>query len=598
MKPNFSKNCLWASLIIEEMVRCGVRFFVLSPGARSAPLAKAVAEHPNVTSTVHFDERGAAYYALGYAKASRKPAALICTSGTATANYFPAIIEASYACVPLLVITADRPPELTDSGANQTIRQTDLYGNHVRWATTLPCPTDDIAPENILPIIDQAVHHALGQQPGPVHINSPFREPLIFDAKKHKPSISPKLETWKKSTQPYTTWHSPSLSKKPSLSTQTAKSLLQQVNADMPGCIIASETTGASDDTQAILALAQHLNWHVLPDITSGLRLGATHPQTLPYYDLMLDRDDAPYLIPHQTVIHFGGQITSKRLLTFLKNASPKTYVHIDPYARRSDPFSLATHQLNISPADFYEWIKDNTKPWKPANHNTRHQEKQQQAALHLTQAIAAALDACLPNDDTLTEPTVCRTISAMIPHNHALFLGNSLPIREMDTFGTHAGAPAKVYANRGASGIDGNIATTAGILASGCSGLTAIIGDLAFLHDINSLHLLTKTQTPTVLVILNNDGGGIFQFLEVKNLTPIFDRYFVVPHGYTFQHAADLFKIPYEYPQTQHEFLHAYLRAVQSPHTTILEIKTDPIKNTQLHNHIRNIIRNQKAGS
>lgn len=584
-------NYEWARLIVEELARTGVHMFFISPGARSAPLTAAVAANRRLRAVVHYDERGAAFCALGYAKSAKTPAALICTSGTATANYFPAVIEASYAHVPLIILTADRPPEVIDSGANQTIRQHGLYGEHVRFAITLACPTPSVPPETLLTAIDDAVHSALKPKPGPVHINCPFREPLLFTSKSEShPAQSEQFRRWKSGTAPFTTWLPHGAN---ALRLQNEKQL-QEV-ADLlceaqNGLVIAGHLASFGE-REAVLAIAEAIKWPIFPDICSGLRLGTQSEMLFPYYDLVVDAKKWSKQLAPDTVLHVGGALTSKRLLSFLKASAPKTYLQIHTEISRYDPLGMVTHRIHAEIPTFAEWLLDHT-----GEKNKKIQRKLykpgQTRVLPVVQTLAVAierkLDELMREREDLTEPAVCRALSKLVPENHNLFLGNSLPIREIDTFASNLGRPTSVYANRGASGIDGNIATAVGIAQGTSSGVTVLLGDLALLHDLNSLALLKAIHTPFVIVVLNNDGGGIFHFLEVAKLGKAFEPYFVTPHGMTFSAAADLFGLEYVCPKTLTEFCRSYQKMSVASHASIIEICTNREETVKTHKRWR----------
>jgi 2-succinyl-5-enolpyruvyl-6-hydroxy-3-cyclohexene-1-carboxylate synthase len=309
-------NQLWATLLIEELVRNGITRFVLSPGSRSTPLTTAVAQHPKTNNTVHYDERGAAFYALGHAKATGNPTALLCTSGTATANYLPAIIEASESRIPLIVLTADRPPELLDCEANQAIDQQDLYKNYTRWATTLPCPDPAIDPAVLLTTVDQAVYRAQRAPRGPVHLNCMFREPLAPTPDASIPNAyCDTLTQWTNTDAPYTQYHLP----KVSLFTEEQGAFIQTITNAQRGWLVVGELTSEAE-TEAAQALANALQWPVFPEVTSGLRLTTGAPAPVLHYDAILrnfDSDDRP---TPDLVLHIGGPLVSKELPAFISS--------------------------------------------------------------------------------------------------------------------------------------------------------------------------------------------------------------------------------------------------------------------------------------
>ena len=255
--PNI--NYLWANLLIEELIRNGVDYFCVSPGSRSSPLTLAVANHKNAHAHVHFDERGSAFHALGYVSATRKPCAIITTSGTAAANLFPAIIEASKKKIPLIVMTADRPPELRFTGAHQTIDQTKIYGEYVRWYFDLPCPTPDIPPEFILTTVDQAVSRAKGNPGGPVHLNCMFREPLAPIKKTFRVSTyTQSIKAWQTGNSIYTKYVLPKLD----LEQSDINHISSAIGKIRSGIIIAGKLS-TREEQKAILKISERLNWPI-----------------------------------------------------------------------------------------------------------------------------------------------------------------------------------------------------------------------------------------------------------------------------------------------------------------------------------------------
>ncbi|HOJ33202.1 MAG TPA: 2-succinyl-5-enolpyruvyl-6-hydroxy-3-cyclohexene-1-carboxylic-acid synthase [Candidatus Hydrogenedentes bacterium] len=584
-------NYEWARFIVEELARTGVHMFFISPGARSAPLTAAVAANQRVKTVVHYDERGAAFCALGYAKSTKSPAALICTSGTATANYFPAVIEASYANVPLIILTADRPPELIDSGANQTIRQHGLYGEHVRFAITLACPTSSVPPETLLTAIDDAVRRALKPKPGPVHINCPFREPLLFTSKPESyPVRSKNSRQWQSGTAPFTTWlpHATNVSSLPI--DKEVQEIADSLSKTQKGLVIAGHLSSRAE-REAVVAIAETIQWPIFPDICSGLRLGTQHELLFPYYDLVLDSKDWSREFTPDAVLHVGGALTSKRLLSFLKASAPKTYLQICTEISRYDPLGMVTHRIDAEIPPFVELVLRHVGKKQKKSHRKLYKTVPTRGVpmvQTLSLVVEHKLDELMEEREEITEPAVCRALSKLVPENHNLFLGNSLPIREMDTFGSNRGSSVSVFANRGASGIDGNIATAVGIAKGTSSGVTVLLGDLAFLHDLNSLALLKTIRTPFVIIVLNNDGGGIFHFLDVAKLRGDFEPYFVTPHGMTFSPAADLFDLGYFCPKTLTEFRKIYQKMSAAPHASIIEVRTNREETVKIHERWR----------
>lgn len=567
--PNI--NFLWARLLIGELVRCGVAFFQISPGSRSTPLALVAAEHPKARSLAHFDERGAAFHALGHARATGRPVALICTSGSAVANYWPAVVEAAQSHVPLLLLTADRPPELTDCGANQAISQSRIYGDYVRWRFDLPCPDPRIAAAVVLTTVDQAVHRALGMPPGPVHLNCPFREPLapLPDGTDPKASLTG-LGDWFGSDAPYVRYAQPTAS----AADEDIRALAESCNHCARGVLVVGRLR-PGQETKSARTLASALQWPVFADVASGLRLSVDKLPVVPYADQALLSGRFRALCAPDMVLRIGGPVTSKRLNEFLAMPRAEQWLITD-HPSRQDPAHRPCQRIEGNLAECCAALVRQCAFRPNADWAAR------------IQAASAAVAGVLRNWEQgqtgLSEPLIARLVSSRAPERSVLFLGNSMPIRDMDMFGLPDGPALEVVVQRGASGIDGNTANAAGYARATGRPLTAVIGDLAALHDLNSLALLRGLETPFALVVTNNDGGGIFSFLPVAGYAEHFEDAFGTPHGLTFEAAAAMFGLRYAQPAAAAEFVAVYHDALAAHGATIIEVRSDRGANAALH--------------
>lgn len=341
--PNI--NHLWADLMIEELIRNGIDTFCISPGSRSTPLTVAVARHPKAQSFIHFDERGSAFRALGIAAATHHPCVIITTSGTAAANLFPAIIEASKKKLPLIVLTADRPPELRSTGAHQTIDQVKMYGDYVRWQFDMPCPTTDIAPEFVLTTIDQAISRAMDNPNGPTHINCMYRE--LQELEEVKPawkSYLKSISAWQKNSDAYTQY----VVSKPQLQRADLDLIVAKIKGIKSGIIV----VGKLSDTQEqknVLKLAEKLNWPIFPDVVSGLRLGITHKNIISYFDQILLSSKFQTKYKPDGILHLGGRITSKRWYQYMEKVAPSQYIMALSHPLRNDPLHNVTTRVQCT---------------------------------------------------------------------------------------------------------------------------------------------------------------------------------------------------------------------------------------------------------
>ncbi|NQV30767.1 MAG: 2-succinyl-5-enolpyruvyl-6-hydroxy-3-cyclohexene-1-carboxylic-acid synthase [Candidatus Marinimicrobia bacterium] len=568
-----SQNLTVSEWIIEELIRLGSTQFVISPGSRSTPLTVAAARNPRANTVVHIDERGAAFFALGYARSTGTPAVLICTSGTAVANYFPAVVEASMDNIPLIVLSADRPPELIGVGANQAIFQENIFGIYTRSSVNLPPPEKTPSSEHPLRMIDKVYDASTGLRPGPVHINCQFREPLLTSM--DDTASLDATESWRKSKTRYTQKEPYNL---PNPSEQI-ELLLKKLRSNKRGVIIVGRSVDSIHD-EAILNLAKTLSWPILPDIQSRLRF-QIHPQIINHFDLLLLKKEVTESLPNM-VIHFGGAFTSKRLLNYL-NHPQIFYVSIKETSERVDP----NHQVDLRIQGSLESTFDSIhmSQVKPqADWHTHWQSAEAE--------ISRLIDQQMESEPFISEPSIAYFLSKSLPQNHSLMLGNSMPIREMEMFAKAGYFNGRISGNRGASGIDGLLATAAGYQSGSHVPLTLLIGDLAFLHDLNSLGLIKNSAQPIIVILINNKGGGIFSFLPIHSESDIFESFFATPHELSFEKAADLFSLNYSRANDLPEFEANYLKAHDSAQSTLIEVNTDRSENYALHQRLFDIIR------
>ena len=561
-------NRLWATLIVEELVRSGVDFFCVAPGSRSTPLVAALAENKAAKSLIHFDERGTAFVALGYARASGRPAAWITTSGTAVANGLPAVAEAATDGVPMILLTADRPPELRQTGANQTIDQPDIFGDFVRWRFDLPAPEEAVDPAMVLTTVDQAVYRARRAPSGPVHLNLMFREPFIPEGPDEE---LPAPARWKKSAAPYTRY----AATRPAVDLDEIERLWEALRPMKRGLVVAGRLPSRKQG-EAVLQLAESIGWPLLPDVGSQVRLGAHSENLVPYYDALLASEPFKEAHAPEAVLHFGGRPLSKRLEQFLAQSGPDPYVVARENPFRLDPGHRVTHSIEISVPDLCATLAEVAGDDASADYLWARSWRE------ASKKVDGYLDRVFERMEQLNEPFVARLISRRLPEGHALVVASSMPIRDLDTYAAPDGAPAPLAANRGASGIDGTVATAAGFARGAERPVTLLIGDLALLHDLNSLAVLRGM--PVVVVVLNNDGGAIFSFLPVARHEAFFEPYFGTPQGVSFEGAAKMFGLEYDLPRTAGEFAESYRVATTRNTPTLIEVRTERRENTELH--------------
>lgn len=572
------RNSFRAQVIIEELLRCGVGFFAVSPGSRSSLLVCALAEQNHADSIIHYDERGAAFYALGYTRATGKPAVVICTSGTAVANLLPAVVEASIDRLPLILLTADRPSELRNTGANQTITQPGIFSNYPRWEIDLADSGESVDVAGLLSAIDTAVYKSLRSPAGPVHINCQFTEPLESVDTKNIFAVSTVATEWQSHKKPFRTHYRPVVS----IDDTTLTRITKQIVATSNGLIVVGRLD-KPNDAKAIQTLADKLGWPLFADIQSGLRLGNNGTNSIGYYDHLLLQPKIADEWKPDTVLHFGAVPTSKRLLQFLQRVRPNTYFQFVDHPMILDPMHLVTERIGCDITIACEQLVSRITSITAQQHGSELKKRNEQ--------IQQILETGLTKEQQITEPFIARTISKLIPKEHSLFLASSMPIREMDMYAATNGPPITVGANRGASGIDGTSASACGFASGHKQPVTLLIGDLALLHDLNSLQLAAQSQYPITIVVVNNDGGGIFHFLPIAQATPHFEKWFGTPHGLKFKDAAAMFKLEYHAPQSPEQFTTIYQQAISSKVSSIIEVQTDRQENIAFHRRLQNQI-------
>jgi 2-succinyl-5-enolpyruvyl-6-hydroxy-3-cyclohexene-1-carboxylate synthase len=476
------------------------------------------------------------------------------------------VVEASTDGVPMILLTADRPPELRQTGANQTIDQPDIFGDYVRWRFDLPAPDLAIDPAMVLTTVDQAAYRALRSPHGPVHLNLMFREPFLPEAEDGLRGPTP----WAEGDEPYTRY----TATKPAVDESEIQALWQTLRPAKRGLVVAGRLASRKQG-EAVMRLADALGWPLLPDVGSQVRLGADAENLVAYYDVLLANDSFSGAHAPEAVVHVGGRALSKRLERFLGRSRPDPYVVVRENPFRLDPAHRVTHSIEADVIGFCAAVV-RVATEDPPSEDTSWSASWREAS----EKVGRYLDGV--SSEEPNEPSVARGVSRNVPRNHGLVVASSMPVRDLDTYASAGGAPVPVAANRGASGIDGTVATAAGFARGLGRPVTLLIGDLALLHDLNSLAMLR--DVPVVVVVLNNDGGGIFSFLPVARHNEFFEPYFGTPQGVGFGPAAGMFGLGYEQPSTMGEFLEAYAGACAGGRSSILEVRTNRGENVRLH--------------
>ncbi len=546
-------NLNWCLALLDGLVSAGVSEIVLSPGSRNTPLTLAAILHPQLTYHVIVDERSAAFFALGLARKSEGPVALGCTSGTAVANWMPGVVEANQQQIPLLLLSADRPWELQQCSANQTIDQIKFFGQQVRAFHQLPLAEgEEKSLQRIMSLGRQMVRQTMMPCPGPVHANLPLREPLVAEVVPdgHKPvPVIPQRDGEVR------------------LDADTVQKTASILSAK-PGIIIC----GPSADSRAILELGDALACPVLADPLSNLRY-CSATDAVVHYDLFLRHAQCADLVA-EWVLYFGETPVSKPLQTYLHGQAKARHLRVDKNAREMLQGGVILETLVASDQAFCsQMLQETLRPAASAWH--------QQWQLFEQQAITLLQKLKLPPEGQLI-----RQALQELPPQSNLFVGNSLTVRFMDTYSGRQEKNFSVFGNRGASGIDGNLSTLSGIASASpaTEKVLGIMGDLSLFHDLNSL--ATARNQDMILLLFNNHGGGIFDYLPQVSL-PDYEACWRTPVTLDHEHIAKAFHIAYVKVEALNEFEALFTKALQSPGMQLIEIMVDSAESNRRHRTI-----------
>ena len=551
----------FARTLVDEWVRHGITDACLAPGSRSAPLALALATDTRIRLHVHLDERSASFFALGLAKASGAPAILLCTSGTAAASFHPAVLEAHHARVPMIVCTADRPPELRDAGAGQTVDHVKLYGDKVRWYCDPGVPDErpDVGAE-WRGLASRAAHESLGPPAGPVHLNLPFREPLI-------PTGEPLVDAPGRSHDRPWTARAPG-EQAPSVAMLDA--LADLVSSTRRGVVLAGWGAGARPAT--VRAFADATGWPVLADPISNLRV----PGTVSAYDPLL-RDSRFALEQRpELVFRIGALPTNKPALQWLDPDMPQVFV--DPENTWHDPRHAASGRM-LADA---ELLLAAITPRLSAPSDTTWLDSWRRAEL----AARAAIDAVVDEWDDPFEGRVARDVVAELPDDASFLVASSMPVRDVESFAA-AREGARFYANRGVNGIDGFVSTVFGVAAASDGPTVALLGDLCFLHDSNGLLGALDRDLDVTFVVVDNGGGGIFSFLPQAQLSEHFEKLFGTPQSVDIAALARVHDIPTVDVDSASAVVPAVRESIASGSVGVVRVLTDRATNVTRHRDV-----------
>ena len=577
-----SRALFAARCLLDELERGGLRDACLAPGSRSTPLALALAERPSIRTRVLTDERSLSFFALGIAKATDAPVLIACTSGTAAANMLPAVVEASLSGAALLVLTADRPPELRDCAAPQTIEQVGIYGSHTRWSVDVPIlDIGERAERYYRSLAMRALASACAEHAGPVHLNLPFREPfwdesftggVIEDAAQPEQfaqlARSPRVGVLRGHSR---------------LDSEAIHGLAERLWRAERGLIVCA---GRSLPAAEIAALAAMLEWPILADPLCGLRYG-THDRghVVDAGDVLLRDEDFRRTHRPDAVLRFGSTPAPRSLQTFLEECWPCDHLLVatsgwpDPFHAssavvRSDPSLLCRDLVEALGGVVVDALGGARGPsqwtaqWLGASRAARDA---------VDAGVAATGEPGVATFEGAIVGVVARAVADVAGEAGTLFAGNSMPIRDLDVFFGQSARPLRVLANRGASGIDGVLSTALGVACASGEPTALVIGDLSFLHDVTALAAASRLRIPLVTIVINNDGGGIFSYLPQQRLGAMFEPLFGTPHGTDLAAiAAALLPGGYEFAADVHQLDQLVRAALASHQPRVIELRTD----------------------
>ncbi len=597
-------NFAWARALLEALAEFGLEEVEIAPGSRSGPLVLASRSLPGINARVHLDERSAGFFALGYGRTHLGPAAVITTSGTAVANLLPAVVEADMSDTPMVLITADRPPALRGADANQTIVQPGIFGGRVRLEADLPVPSreqlEGDGPNTVREIARQAAQRALGPPGGPVHLNVPFDKPLEPPSAEGLglagPGEEPPLDfsaavgVADGRAAPKGPWRRRGEGLR--RGRDQGALLESRLDAARRPLLVAGPSTDPGLDGPAMARFAVARSVPTLADPLSGVRFdpaaaAASPSPILGAYDHFLGLPEVLQRHAPDLIVRVGRTPTSAVLERALAKWSDATQVVIDDGGHRKDHQGLADHYLHASASAVLGALagdEDDDAATVPAPSADARDWLGRWAALEA--ATWAAIEAAPPHPDH--EGDHAAALVRALPSGATLFVSSSMPVRDVDAYARPAARGLQVLGNRGASGIDGVISTALGCAAGGAWPVAALVGDIAFYHDMNGLLAARDPELNVVLVVIDNDGGGIFHMLPIRDFEPVFTPYFATPHGLDFGHAARMYGLPFTDVATPDELEAAVAAAVARPGSEVIRVRTDRDANRARHRETR----------
>ncbi|MBU2492820.1 MAG: 2-succinyl-5-enolpyruvyl-6-hydroxy-3-cyclohexene-1-carboxylic-acid synthase [Bacteroidetes bacterium] len=578
MKKHINRNILWADLFVKQLAACGVRYVCISPGSRSTPLTFAFAENKNIKKYVLIDERSSAFFALGLAKSSNTPVAVVTTSGTAAAELYPAIIEAYYQRTPLIICTGDRPPKYYNCGANQTINQINLYKNHIRKYYNAGLPS--ISKSKLLKIkktAADAFYLSMHDNRGPVHINFPFDKP--FEPDSYTDKIDSKLLNDISSVN-FNGLNNSKLS-----DIKIPEKIFQIIRNSDKGIIFCGPGEYDNSFISLLKKFSSKNNFPVFASALSSVRF-SKNKFIVSNFDTFLRSAKFIQNFDPQIIIQFGAAPTTNPALEFFEKSKAKIIL-VNEFGDLMDPSKNAGTIINLKPESFIkeffrkESLKSETKPKVDNKYfNTIKTIDENICEIRRREIFCAEFP---------FEGRIINEVISLLPDNSNLMISNSMPARDLEYFSEVSDKHIKVFSNRGASGIDGITSTALGIAASSKKQTVLITGDLSFYHDLNGLLGAKNYKVPLVIILINNNGGAIFDMLPISKYQNVFNDYFKTPHTINFSKIVEGYNGNFVNIKNWELFNTEFKKALSLTNFTVLQIKTDSSKSHLLRKKFSN---------
>jgi len=596
-------NLAWAQAILSTLAEYGVEEVEIAPGSRSASLVLAARSLPGMRARVHMDERSAGYFAVGYGRTHLGPAAVVTTSGTAVGNLLPAVIEADQSDLPMILVTADRPPEMRGADANQTILQPGIFGGRVRFEADLPLPSQaelqSTGPRSMVHTVRRAARQALGPPGGPVHLNVPFEKPLQPESAEGlglrgpgdegpRPSESELERVAEAEAAEPGSWRPRPGGRVRGSDRDTLVG--RRLGAAHRPLLVAGPVCDPGLDGPALARFAALTSVPTLADplsgarFTSGIEVG--DGPILGAYDHFLRIPEVVEHLEPDLVIRVGRTPTSRVLEAALAKWAGATQIVIDDGTHRKDHQGLADHYVRASASRVLDRLArdgdDDTAPAPPSSSRLRWTRLWMEIEAASWGAVAASAG------DADNEGAYAAAAIRALPPGATLFVSSSMPVRDVDAYGHPAPRGLQVLGNRGASGIDGIVSSAFGCAAGGAGPVVALLGDLAFYHDMNGLLAGRDRDLNVVFVLVDNDGGGIFHMLPIRDFEPVFTPYFATPHGLDFRHAARMYGLPFTDAASPPELEKAVAAAAGRRGAEVIRVRTDRERNRRSHRRVQ----------